>query len=148
MPPRLSAEIMPANLDTLLPHRAPMQWIEALTGCTDSTASATVRFTDAHFAVTQGLVTETALIECMAQTVAAAAGERRNSQNAGSAASRTGHGMLAAVSSFRIHSPVPLNESLLITVRELKRFGPMLRVTGVISGQQGVIAEGDLSLHG
>lgn len=141
---------MPANLDTLLPHRAPMQWIEALTDCTDSTASATVHFTDAHFAVTRGMVTETALIECMAQTVAAAAGARskRAAQNDESAANRTGHGMLAAVSSFRIHSPVPLNESLLITVRELKRFGPMLRVAGVISGKQGVIAEGELSLHG
>jgi predicted hotdog family 3-hydroxylacyl-ACP dehydratase len=127
-----------------------MQWIEALTHCTDSTATATVRFTSAHFAVTKGKVPETALIECMAQTVAAAAGERSklSAQNGQGTATRSGHGVLAAVSNFRIHSLVPLNQSLLITVRELKRFGPMLLVSGVISNEQGVIAEGELSLHG
>src|SRR5688500_1163712 len=112
---------MSAALDTLIPHRAPMQWIDALTGCTDTTANAIVRFTAGHFAVTDGAVAETALIECVAQTVAAALGYR--SQNSGQI-SRANHGMLGAVSNFRIHSPLPMEEPVLIEVRELKRFGP------------------------
>ena len=135
---------MATALDSLLPHRAPMLWLEALVDCTDTTASATVRFTADHFAVTDGVVTETALVECVAQTVAAALGHR---------AQMVGHtgpanpGMLAAVSGFRILTPAPLDKPLLIEVRELKRFGPMLLVAGVISCDGQRIAEGELSLY-
>lgn len=135
---------MSAALDTLIPHRAPMQWIDALTDCTDTTACATVRFTAGHFAVSDGKVSETALIECMAQTVAAALGHR--SQNSGQA-SRANNGMLGAVSGFRIHAPPPLDKPVLIEVRELKRFGPMLLVAGVVSCEGQVLAEGELSLY-
>lgn len=131
-------------LDTLLPHRAPMQWIDALTDCTDTTARATVRFNAGHFAVTDGAVTETALIECVAQTVAAALGRR--SQNSGQA-SRANLGMLGAVSNFRIHSSPPLEKQVVIEIRELKRFGPMLLVAGLVSCDGRVIAEGELSLY-
>lgn len=135
---------MATALDSLLPHRAPMQWIEALIDCTDTTASATVRFSSGHFAVTDGVVTETALVECMAQTVAAALGHR---------AHQSGHtgpanpGMLGAVSAFRILSSPPLDKLILIEVREVKRFGPMLLVAGVISCDGQRIAEGELSLY-
>ena len=135
---------MATSLDSLLPHRAPMLWLEALVECTDTTASATVRFSSGHFAVTDGVVTETALVECMAQTVAAALGHR---------AQLSGHtgpanpGMLGAVSGFRIFASPPLDKPLLIEVREIKRFGPMLLVAGVISCDGERIAEGELSLY-
>ena len=135
---------MSTALDSLLPHRAPMLWLEALIDCTDTTASATVRFTTNHFAVTDGVVTETALVECVAQTVAAALGHR---------AQKGGHtgpanpGLLGAVSGFRILALAPLDKTLLIEVRELKRFGPMLLVAGLISCDGERIAEGELSLY-
>ena len=135
---------MSAALDTLIPHRAPMQWIDALIDCTDTTASATVRFTAGHFAVADGAVTETALIECVAQTVAAALGHRSQINGQGG---RANNGMLGAVTNFRIHSPPPLEKPVLIEVRELKRFGPMLLVAGVVSCEGRVIAEGELSLY-
>ena len=135
---------MAPSLDTLLPHRAPMQWIEALTGCTDTTATATARFTADHFAVANGTVPETALIECMAQTVAAALGER---SRRGGHGIRAGHGMLGAVSNFHIYTAPPLDKPILIEVREIKRFGPMLLIAGVISCEGHRIADGDLSLY-
>ncbi len=135
---------MSTDLDALIPHRAPMQWIDALVDCTETTASATVCFTSGHFAVTDGAVTETALVECVAQTVAAALGHR--SKNSGQP-SRANNGMLGAVSSFRILSPVPLEKQVLIAVRELKRFGPMLLVAGVVTCDGQLIAEGELSLY-
>jgi predicted hotdog family 3-hydroxylacyl-ACP dehydratase len=131
-------------LDTLIPHRPPMCWIGALTDCTEATATATACFTADHFAVTNGRVPETALIECVAQTVAAALGHR--AQTPGLSAPQN-VGMLTAISDFSIQSPPPLGKPLCIEVRELKRFGPMLRVAGVISCEGHVLASGELTLY-
>jgi len=135
---------MSAAIEQLIPHRAPMRWVEELLDCTDTTATATTRFTAEHFAVADGAVIETALVECMAQTVAAALGQRmRASGNPGT----TNNGMLAAVSNFKIHSRPPLDQTVTIEVREVKRLGPMLMITGKISCGTDLIATGDLSLY-
>ena len=131
-------------LDTLLPHRAPMRWIDALTGCTDTTATATVCFAADHFAVTDGSVSETALVECVAQTVAATLAYRAQ---AGGTSGPLSLGMLTAVSDFSIQSKPPLAKRLSIEVRELKRFGPMLRVAAVVSCEGRLLASGELTLY-
>ncbi len=121
-----------------------MRWIDALTDCTDTTARATARFTADHFAVGDGAVIETALVECMAQTVAAALGHRSRANEKTGAAN---NGMLAAVSNFKILSRPPLNQTLIVEVRELKRLGPMLLIAGTISCDGQLIATGELSLY-
>lgn len=131
-------------LENLLPHRAPMLWIEELTNCTDTEAVARANFKADDLAVANGTVLETALVECVAQTVAAAQGERaRRSGKAGASIS----GMLAAVTDFRVAVPPPVGKPLQIEVRELKRFGPMLLVAGEIKCDGQVIASGQLSLY-
>ena len=121
-----------------------MRWVDALIACTDTTATATTMFTANHFAVTDRTVIETALVECMAQTVAAALGQRmRASGKPGTA----NNGMLAAVSNFKIHSSPPMNLELTIEVREVKRLGPMLMIAGTISCGTRLIATGELSLY-
>lgn len=135
---------MSVALDTLIPHRAPMQWIEAVTECTDTTARATACFHADHFAVADGAVLETALVECVAQTVAAALGHRSLTRGQPGV---TRGGMLAAVSDFRIHSHPPMGKALCIEVQERKRFGPMLLVSGVVSCGGQTIASGDLTLY-
>ena len=135
---------MPSAIETLLPHRAPMRFVEALTHCTDTTATATARFTADHFAVASGTVLESALVECVAQTAAAALGHRARAPGNSGAAN---HGMLAAVSNFKIHARPPFDTVLTIEVRELKRLGPMLLIAGTISGAGQVIATGELSLY-
>src|SRR5260370_12251236 len=135
---------MSSALEKLLPHRPPMLWIDALTRCTDTEASATANFQDADFAVGNGVVLETALVECMAQTVAAAQGERAHrSGKTGAGVS----GMLAAVTDFRIQALAPIGKPLQIEVRELKRFGPMLLVSGAVKCEGQLIASGQLSLY-
>jgi len=124
-----------------------MRWVDSLVECTETTAVATACFSAEHFAVSHGKISEAALVECMAQTVAAAMGERArvrgHSANAG-----IGHtGMLAAVSNFKVQSPPPLHKPLRIEVRELKRFGPMLLVAGSISCEGQPIADGELTLY-
>jgi predicted hotdog family 3-hydroxylacyl-ACP dehydratase len=135
---------MPTAIEQLIPHRAPMCWVEELLDCTDTTATATTRFTADHFAVANLQVIETALVECMAQTVAAALGQRLRASGKSGA---TNNGMLAAVSNFKIHSRPPLDQILIIEVREVKRLGPMLMISGRISCGPELIATGDLSLY-
>lgn len=138
---------MSVGIEALIPHRAPMRWIESLIECSDTTATATAVFSPEHFAVSNDQVAEAALVECVAQTVAAALGERarRSGHSANAGIGQTG--MLAAVSNFQIQSPVPLGEELRIEVREVKRLGPMLMVTGRISSGERLIATGELTLY-
>lgn len=135
---------MSPAIEQLIPHRVPMRWVEELIDCTDTTAKATTRFTAEHFAVTGGQVIETTLVECMAQTVAAALGHRMRASGQPGAAN---NGMLAAVSNFKIHTRPPLDQTLTIEIREVKRLGPMLMITGRISCDAELIATGDLSLY-
>jgi len=135
---------MPVAIEALIPHRAPMRFVEALTDCTDTTARATTSFTADHFAVADGAVIEAALVECVAQTVAAALGHRARASGDSGAAN---HGLLAAVSNFKIQSRPPLDQLLTIEVRELKRLGPMLLIAGTISSADQLIASGELSLY-
>jgi predicted hotdog family 3-hydroxylacyl-ACP dehydratase len=135
---------MSNTLENLLPHRPPMLWIRALTRCADTEATATATFQEGDFAVQNDAVSETALVECVAQTVAAAQGER--ARRSGKTAATVG-GMLAAVTKFRIQAPAPVGKPLDIDVRELKRFGPMLLVFGEVKCEGELIASGQLSLY-
>jgi len=132
-------------IEQLIPHRAPMQWVNALTSCTDKTASATACFVENDFAVVDGQVLETALVELVAQTVAAALGHhaRAGSGKPGAAAI----GLLVAASNFKIQSRPPAGKTVHIEVRERRRLGPMLMITGTISCDGQIIAAGDLSVY-
>ena len=121
-----------------------MRWVDALIACTETTTTATTTFTANHFAVANRAVIETALVECMAQTVAAALGQRMRASGKPGAAN---NGMLAAVSNFKIHSSPAMNLELTIEVREVKRLGPMLMIAGTISCGTRLIATGELSLY-
>ncbi len=126
-----------------------MRWIDALTGCTETAATATACFGGDHFAVTNGAVLEAALVECVAQTMAAALSQRaRFKQPPSEVANQpAAGGMLAAVSSFRILSRPPAGKVLNIEVHEIKRFGPMLLVSGSVSCEGELIASGELTLY-
>jgi predicted hotdog family 3-hydroxylacyl-ACP dehydratase len=141
---------MPVALDQLIPHRAPMQWITALTDCTAAAAAATACFQADDFAVAGGTVIETALVECIAQTVAAALGRRAQSREEKPGAAGPGaaaNGMLVGVSNFKIQSRPPAGKTLHIEIREQKRLGPMQLIAGTISCDGQLVASGELSLY-
>ena len=135
---------MPVDLATLIPHRVPMRFIDALIECTDTTATATAFFSAAHFAVSDGAVLETALVECVAQTVAAALGQRAKTHGQSGGAA---NGMLVTVTHFQIQSRPLAEKELRIEIRELKRLGQMLLISGSISCEGQVIASGELTLY-
>src|ERR1700722_5077958 len=120
---------MSLAIENLIPHRAPMRFINTLDECTETTAVATACFSANSFAVVNGFVLETALVECVAQTVAAALGQRAKNRRQ---IENSGGGMLVSVSDFKIQSRPPAEKRLQIEIRELKRLGPMLRVFGEI----------------
>ena len=122
-----------------------MRWIEELTNCTETSASATARFDPDHFAVAKGKVLETALVECVAQTVAAAMGQR--AQTKGEPNRIRESGMLVSISAFKVLSHPPISKPLHIEVQELKRFGPLLLVSGVVSCEGQMIASGQLTVR-
>lgn len=135
---------MSLAIETLIPHRTPMRFIDALVECTDATAVAIICFSADSFAVADGLVLEAALIECVAQTVAAALGQRGRQPGQ---AERLGNGMLVAVSNFKITSRPPAGKTLRIEVRELKRLGLMLMISGHISCEGQPVASGEMTLY-
>lgn len=135
---------MTNSIEELLPHRPPMRWVDALIECTDTTAVATANFASDSLAVADGRVLETALVECVAQTVAAAMGHRAR------ALGKTGmpiSGMLTSVSGFRILAPALAGQPLRIEVRELRRLGMMMMVSGTVSCDGQTVATGELTLY-
>ena len=62
---------MRIDAPALLPHRPPMLLLDALTGAGEETACAEATLEEGHAGVAAGRVLEAALIECVAQTVAA-----------------------------------------------------------------------------
>ena len=135
---------MSIAIEHLLPHRVPMLWINALTSCTETTATATACFGENDFAVADGKVLETALVECIAQTVAAALGQQAREKEPSGVA---GLGMLVGVSNFKIQSRPAAGKTLSIEVRERRRLGPMRLISGSISCDGQIIAAGDLSVY-
>ena len=135
---------MSADIEQLLPHRAPMRWLDALAECTDTTATGTVLVTAEHFAVVNGTMLESALVECAAQTIAAALGQRRHASGDSGPAQT---GMLAAVSNFQITARPVVGQTLTIEVREVKRLGPMLMIAARLTCGEQLIATGELTLY-
>lgn len=133
-----------ADIEELIPHRAPMRFIDALTDCTDTTATATACFRADHFGVTDGAVLEAALVECVAQTAAAALGQRERNQGQSGAAA---DGMMVAVSNFQIQSRPPAEIQLQITIRERRRLGRLFMIFGEIFCAGGLVASGELTLY-
>jgi predicted hotdog family 3-hydroxylacyl-ACP dehydratase len=136
---------MSAAIEDLIPHRPPMCWIKTLGEGTAAVATATACFGKDDYAVADGKVLETALVECVAQTVAADVGRRM--QAGGGKPGAAAHGMLVATSDFKIRARPSAGEVLQIEVRETRRLGPMLLVHGIISCGGQVIATGQLSLY-
>ena len=133
-----------AAIENLIPHRAPMRFIDALVECTETTAAANAIFGAEHFAVESGLVLETALVECVAQTAAAALGWRAQ---AGGKTGAANNGMLIAVTNFHIQSRPAAGKILRIEISERKRLGLMLMISSVIICEGKIIATGDLTLY-
>ena len=134
-----------APIEQLVPHQPPFRWIDALVGCTETTAMAIATVTESHFASSDGRLLEIGLLECMAQTAAAAAAWRMLDHPS---PSRRDAGMLAAINDFSCAARPPFGAQLVIEIRELKKFGPLLRLAGTVHWNSRLLAHGELTVHG
>ena len=141
----MNLPVASSDLESLIPHRPPICWIDSLVECTETEAKATVSFSKNHFAVHDGKIAESALVECVAQTVAAGFGWL--SRQTGTDGKPAG-GVLAAVTRFTVEQAIPLETPLEISVKQLKRLGPMVMIGGRITSAGQLIAAGHISVYG
>lgn len=136
---------LPVAAEMLIPHRPPAQLIDVVEACRPGEVRASMTPTAPHLAVSDGYVLESALVECVAQTAAALAGT--SPINAAGTPSDS-PGFLCRVRRFRIACRPPAGQRLEITVREEQQLGAMRLVSGTITCENDVVAEGELSLYG
>ena len=131
------------NVDaaTLLPHRPPMRMIDRLLEAGPGTACAETVFEAGRMGLAGGRVLEAALVECVAQTVAA-----QKAHLAGGGPPSPG--MLAGVAGFRVIRRPAAGERLTIRTREDRQLGSLTLVTGCVFAGGERVAEGQLKLFG
>ena len=134
--------------EDVIPHRLPMRMIDTLVAWNDDAARSAVVFDGNHMAVDDGLVTESALVECIAQTVAAMEGARKAACGRLGGTPETEVGMLCGVSDFAIIRRPKAGERFEVSVQVRKRLGPMLLADGEIVCDGHVVASGSLKLSG
>lgn len=129
-----------------LPHAPPMRWIHHLLESDEYSATAEACFTEEDFAVQDGWVIESALVECVAQTTAASLARQKLAGTSSDDAAVPG--LLAAIHEFAFYQAVRCNITLRIHIRERLRLGNMRRVHGLVSSGDQVLAEGEISVYG
>ncbi|MEI6148001.1 MAG: hypothetical protein WCS01_02815 [bacterium] len=138
----------PIAAEDVIPHRPPMRLIDALVEWNDHSARSVVVFAGDHMAVRDGFVTEPALVECIAQTVAAMEGARKAAGVAPGGTSGQQVGMLCGISDFAVVRRPKSGERLEVSVQVQKRLGPMLLADGQVLCDGQVVASGSLKLSG
>ena len=109
---------MTFNIDEILNHRPPMLMLDALTESTETHAIAQKTFRPSDYGVSGDFVTEPALIECMAQAMAAYRGQIARERNIAPQP-----GLLVGVRDAQLLSRVRCGELLEIRVKITHRVG-------------------------
>ncbi len=123
----------------LIPHRPPMRLLDRLLQADSEEALAVKTFRENDYGLDGDVVGEPALIECIAQTVAAMHGyEKINSGES------PGLGYLVGLAGFSIFAQPRQGQELIIKVRTIKRLGAMCLVSGSIHCSDQLQAEGQL----
>lgn len=133
---------MDRDLVKILPHRPPMVMIDTLVRCDTQSAVALQTFNEGDYGVSGDSVLEPALIECLAQTVAAMYGSLALASGLS-----PGMGMLVGVSDFRLYGPARLGLALELVTEVTKRLGPFCLVAGTITQGEALIARGNLKFY-
>jgi predicted hotdog family 3-hydroxylacyl-ACP dehydratase len=133
------------EMAALIPHRPPMVMIDALVRCDAAGAVATKTFVEGSYGVDGHRVLEPALIECLAQAVAA--WHRRQAQESGRPSARPRRGMLVGVSGFTFHRPAEQGRELELTVEITKELGAFCLANGRVRQGGVAVAEGALKFY-
>lgn len=119
-----------------------MVFIDALESCSADSATATKTFSHGGLGAAGDCVSESALIECMAQTVAALHGYQARNANA---APRIGK--LVGLTDVAFENPAACGEPLEISVTVTHRVGDFCVAAGEVKQGERVVAAGGLKFH-
>jgi len=119
-----------------------MVMIDKLVRSGTDSAAATQTFEPDSYGVSGDVVLEPTLIECLAQTVAAAYG-----YDAVRLGRQPAMGMLVGVSDFQIYRHAVHSRKLELTVELKKQLGPLCLMEGRVRQNGHVVAEGTLKFY-
>lgn len=134
--------MIPTNLDSIMPHRKPMQMLEELVEASPERARGhlTIR-PDNLFLGKDGLLDRAAFPEIMAQCFAAAAGHLSGKRTDGN------EGYLAAISHLKICQDARLDDSLDVEVEILAEVSGVTVLAGKIMLNASTIASAELKIY-
>lgn len=133
---------MDEALFTILPHRPPMVMIDRLVEVGGDSAVAVKTFDAGSYGTDGEFVSEGALIEGLAQTVAALYGS--DGLKRGRA---PGKGMLVGVSDFRFYARARVGRRLELAVTVTRRIAPFCIAEGKVTEDGIIVAEGGMKFY-
>lgn len=128
--------------EEIIPHRPPILMLRSLHQIDGTGAVAKQLFQMGDYAVEGERVAESALIECLAQAVAAIPGFAAMHQGRSPA-----QGMLVGLEDFEIFAPAMAGHELEIVVKITRSLGPFSLAEGSISQDGETVARGCLKLY-
>lgn len=128
--------------EQIIPHRPPILMLRSWDKIDGTGAVAKQLFQAGDYAVEGERVAESALIECLAQAVAAIPGFAAMNQGRSPA-----QGMLVGVEDFEVFAPAMAGHELEIVVEITRSLGPFSLAEGSISQDGETVARGCLKLY-
>jgi len=131
----------PVDIAELIPHRPPMVMIDRLVRCDATSAEGIKTFHAGDYGISGGSISESLLVECLAQTVAAMQGYLLKQQGR-----KASQGLLVGIDNFIVYSPVRVGSPLMMTITVANCVGPFRIVSGSVSQDGSLLAEGQMKV--
>lgn len=129
-------------IEDLIPHRAPMVMVDELVSTSPDGCVARKTFRPGDYGLDGETVSEPAIVEFVAQAVAAMQGASARTDEGGARI-----GFLTAVSNFTFASRAHAGDELTVHATVVKRLGPMTVVGGVVTDGDRRVGEGELMFY-
>ncbi|MBU2454360.1 MAG: hypothetical protein KJ668_13710 [Proteobacteria bacterium] len=130
------------NITQIIPHRNPMLMIDGYQKIDNDNGFSEKTFQEGDYGCKDGIVIDSILIECVAQTVAAHYGYQSLLKKEKAA----GIGMLVSVDSFDFYHPVVEKSKIDIVISKTDRIGAFKLFKGEIRLQDKIVASGNIKV--
>lgn len=135
----MEAILLKADVEALLPQKAPFVMADALYNYTETQIVAGLTVTENNILTENGIFTESGLLEHMAQCIALHAGYRYKLKN-----EPVPMGFIAAMNNTEIYGLPKTGDAITTTATLLREFGGMSQVKVVSAVNGNTIAEGEM----
>ena len=135
-------KIIIKNITQIIPHRTPMLMIDFYKRIDKDNALSEKAFQKNDYGCENGIVIDSILIECVAQTVAAHYGYQSMMENKKDA----GMGMLVSVDTFDFYYPVLENSKIDIFITQTDKIGAFKLFKGEIRMKDKLMATGNIKV--